>query len=108
MTKKKNSGWFKKGHGNLGGGVEKGVFANEKNPSWKGANVSYAGLHMWVTKNLGIPRYCAYCQDTTKPHRSYHWANKSHAYKRDLSDWIRLCASCHKRYDMGLIVLRDG
>lgn len=26
-------------------------------------------------------------------------------YHRDLVDWIRLCAKCHKAYDMGRIKL---
>ena len=102
---KSGKGWFKKGHGFIGGGAKDGQLANEKNPMWKGEKVSYTGLHIWVTKNLGKPRYCTNCQDATKPDRSYHWANISHAYKRDLSDWIRLCSSCHKKYDLGDIKL---
>jgi len=26
-----------------------------------------------------------------------HWHNISGEYKRDVSDWIRLCAKCHKK-----------
>jgi hypothetical protein len=29
----------------------------------------------------------------------YHWANISKKYKRDRVDWLRLCGSCHMRYD---------
>lgn len=29
----------------------------------------------------------------------FEWANKSGDYKRDLSDWLRLCISCHRKYD---------
>jgi len=28
------------------------------------------------------------------------WANKDHKYKRDISDWMRLCAKCHTHYDI--------
>lgn len=75
----------------------------DKKNSWKGDNVGYSGLHKWVTKLLGQPSYCAYCQSTDKKY--YHWANISHAYKRDLSDWVRLCVKCHSRYDHGIINL---
>ena len=77
----------------------------ENNHSWKGNKVKYFGLHMWVAKELGKPKYCAYCRNEKLNHRQYHWANISHAYKRELSDWIRLCAKCHKAYDMGRIKL---
>lgn len=75
----------------------------EKNPRWKGDEVGYWGVHHWVTKMLGQPSYCAYCQCNDKKY--YHWANISHAYKRDLSDWVRLCVKCHSHYDRGFITL---
>jgi hypothetical protein len=31
--------------------------------------------------------------------RHVEWANISLLYKRDLSDWMVLCAKCHDRYD---------
>ena len=69
----------------------------ETNPSWKGDDVGYGGLHMWVSSQLGTPSLCEHCQSTTAKH--YDWANKSQTYKRDLSDWLRLCRKCHKKYD---------
>jgi len=77
----------------------------EKNHKWKGERVSYSGLHHWIVRKLGRPDRCAVCDDDGQPHRSYHWANISKTYKRDLSDWIRLCVKCHKAYDMGKINL---
>lgn len=68
-----------------------------QNPAWKGGNVGYFALHSWVSRELGRPNKCEHC-DTTEV-RSYDWANKSGEYKRDLSDWIRLCRPCHRRYD---------
>lgn len=44
----------------------------EKNHRWN-INIGYRGIH--------------------------HWANKSHKYKRELTDWISLCVKCHKKYD---------
>ena len=79
--------------------------SEEKSSHWKGTNVGYSALHKWVKRQLGIPRYCAYCQKVKRSHRQYNWANISKTYKRELSDWIRLCASCHKLYDNGKIKL---
>lgn len=28
-----------------------------------------------------------------------HWANISGKYLRDITDWVRLCVSCHKYFD---------
>lgn len=74
-----------------------GQNANEKNHLWKGSDVSYSGLHYWVSRKLGKPAKCEQCESTDA--KRYEWANKSGKYKRDLTDWIRLCASCHKTYD---------
>jgi hypothetical protein len=71
----------------------------EENPAWKGDNVSYRGLHNWVTYHLGSPSKCEHCKNDKLRPRQYHWANKSGNYLRKLDDWIRLCAKCHKAYD---------
>lgn len=70
---------------------------------WKGDDVGYHGVHIWVRKHLGKPSHCACCGTTRKTR--YHWANISRSYKRDFSDWIRLCPSCHRLYDLGKITL---
>ena len=64
---------------------------------WKGENVKYQALHQWVRRNLGEPEECSFCH---KKEKDMQWANKSHEYKRNLTDWIRLCRSCHKKYDL--------
>lgn len=67
--------------------------------SWKGDRVGYSALHTWVKNKLGKPYLCVICK-TTNANR-FEWANISHTYKRDVSDWIRLCKSCHLKYDKG-------
>ena len=110
-----NKGWFRKGQKNkhpLKKGTHnspkteftKGKISNEKHPNWKGDGVSYAGLHIWINKKLGKPKHCAYCGRNDD--RMYHWANISKSYKRELSDWIRLCVPCHSRFDRGEIQLK--
>lgn len=69
----------------------------DKHPFWKGDNVSYSGLHYWLSRRLGQPRVCDKCGTTTA--KKYEWANKSGKYKRDLTDWLRLCTRCHRIYD---------
>ena len=79
--------------------------ADEKHWCWKGDDVGYVSLHTWIARKLGKPKKCQYCGiDNLRP-RQFNWANISRQYKRDLTDWIRLCTKCHKAYDMGRISL---
>lgn len=71
-------------------------FIGERNPSWKGDHVGYHGLHRWIIKQLGKPCKCKHCG---KDYGRFMWADKSGEYKRELEDWIRLCYSCHHKYD---------
>lgn len=72
--------------------------SGEKHPNWKGALVEYRALHSWIQRKLGTPNMCESCGKTGSGH-SMHWANISREYRRDLSDWMRLCPPCHKQYD---------
>lgn len=81
-----------------------GVKENEANPMWKGDKASYGSIHDWVRKRLGTPSRCENCGSTNGKH--YEWANlDNHSCKRNLEDWIRLCAKCHRRFDHGLITV---
>ncbi len=71
--------------------------------NWKGENVGYRGLHEWIYNHLGQPDACEFCEQTGLSGHKIHWANKSGQYERNLSDWLRLCVSCHKRYDLARI-----
>lgn len=71
----------------------------ELHGGWKGDDVGYNALHSWVKKHLGFPNTCEHCGKTNLTGRYIHWANKSKKYKRELNDWIRLCAKCHWDYD---------
>lgn len=63
----------------------------------KGDLVGYDALHDWVKRELGKPNKCEHCGTETA--KRFEWANKSHEYKRDITDWIRLCKICHIKYD---------
>ena len=85
---KPNKTSFKKGHK---------LTRGKLNANWKGDEVGYGALHDWVTVRLGQPRVCDKC--ATVVAKKYEWANISGKYKRDLTDWVRLCVSCHRLCD---------
>lgn len=72
---------------------------DENTANWKGDDVGYDGLHVWVAKHLGKPMECEYCGANGLSGKQIHWANKDHRYQRNLNDWLRLCALCHRKYD---------
>lgn len=76
---------------------KKGDNAEEKNLNWKGEEASYRSKHAWVRRYKGTPSKCEHCGRTDK--KKYEWANIDHKYRRKLEDYIRLCTSCHRKYD---------
>ena len=77
--------------------LKKIVRREELSPHWKGNEVGKGGLHNWVKRHKGTPKICEHCGN--KKAKKYEWANKSRKYKRSLDDWLRLCTSCHAKYD---------
>src|SRR3990167_2083575 len=80
-------------------------FHNEKHHNCKGVKVGYRGLHQWLNKYYGRLKKCQnkeksnlqfQCSGKSK---NYEWANVSGEYKRSVKDFIRLCRSCHRKYD---------
>lgn len=86
-----NISWYK--------GKKRPDMTGENNPNWKGDDVSYVPLHSWVVRKLGKPNTCEKCGKTGLKGRKIAWANISRAYKRELTDWVRLCAGCHLIFD---------
>lgn len=74
-------------------------YGKERKELWRGSKTSYSALHTWVRRRLGTPGTCEHCGKTGLKARQIHWANKSHKYKKELNDWIRLCVKCHMEYD---------
>lgn len=66
--------------------------------TWKGDAVSYTGLHQWLARWKGRPKKCENCGTETA--KKYEWANVDHKYKRLLNDYVRMCTSCHRHYDI--------
>lgn len=71
------------------------LLTGEKSHNWRGDEVGYGALHTWVSKTLGKPKRCDNCK--IKNAKRYEWSNISRKYKRDVSDWERLCVSCHRK-----------
>lgn len=71
--------------------------SGEKNKLWRGDKAGHHSFHTWVRTRLGTPQKCEHCGTTEAVF--FDWANKSGEYKRDLTDWLRLCRKCHRAYD---------
>lgn len=79
-------------------GIHYEQVANDRHKLWKGVDASLTAKHEWLKRRFGKPQKCESCGTTEK--KMYHWANISGEYRRDISDWKRLCVPCHKRYDL--------
>ena len=90
LCRKPNQGSFKKNHT---------LSKEANNPSWKGDKAGYGAIHDWVRRHKGTPNTCEHCGKTGLSGRRIHWANIDKKYNRKLEDFIRLCVSCHNRYD---------
>ena len=87
----------------------------EGSANWKGNNVGYMALHTWIRKKLGLANNCQNpnCHYPRKDRRGYlmekpkkfEWANVDHQYQRKAEDFISLCTSCHRMFDLGIIKL---
>ena len=71
----------------------KALARGEKHHNWKGDLATYGSKHDWIERHGGKPSLCERCG--TKESKRFMWHNVSHEYKRELSDWERLCSMCH-------------
>lgn len=69
--------------------------SNENHPQWKEVGYSYSAIHNWILRNMGKATICSHCESV----KSVEWANISHEYHRDTSDFMSLCKKCHIKYD---------
>lgn len=100
---------FKKGvRSNPAGEFTSESTTDEKHWAWKGDQVGYHALHNWIARKMGKASRCDVCGCDEMPSgkkRWFDWANVSHEYKRDLSDWMMMCKPCHRLYDRGTLIL---
>jgi hypothetical protein len=65
---------------------------------YKGKNASKRAKHYWLDGNFGKPKMCEHCDKTEG---LFEWCiktGKDYSHNRD--DYLRLCRSCHRKYDM--------
>lgn len=86
-------------------------FTGEKSSHWKGDEILYYGLHTANRKSFGKAskcenKKCKYPKINqngiiyNSPKR-YEWAlRKGHEYSRNIKDYLQLCPSCHRLYDL--------
>ena len=73
----------------------------KENPSWKGNNLKYGGIHRRIKNELEKPKLCQSCNKI--PPRDL--ANISQEYKLEKSDWEWLCRRCHMTKDGRMKIL---
>ncbi len=69
----------------------------EDSNAWKGDSAKYISHHTWIHNNYGKATKCEACKGTGK--KKYEWANISGTYIRDISDYMQMCPSCHRKMD---------
>jgi len=58
----------------------------------------YRSIHYWIRKEHGKPSKCEFCKCDDK--KRYEWAlKKGFSHARNIENYIRLCHSCHVKYD---------
>lgn len=65
---------------------------------WKGEAASYSAKHSWLSRNYGKATFCE--NDIKHESSRFEWANISGEYRRDRSDYKRVCRACHAKMDM--------
>jgi len=76
-----------------------------KSHMWKGEQAGYSSIHRWLRKYYGSPKKCDWCGlKGSRPKRNWtiQWANIDGSYRRDIKNWICLCAKCHAKQEKGL------
>lgn len=59
-------------------------------------NPTYGAIHSWIKRFKKKPNFCELCGEK----RKLELANKDHLYKRKIEDYLYLCRSCHRYYDI--------
>jgi hypothetical protein len=67
---------------------------------------NYKPAHKWIGTHGGAKELCQSCQHDGSVNR-LEWANISHEYLRQRSDWLVLCKPCHWQFDNGGLALEQ-
>src|SRR3990167_8451284 len=68
--------------------------------NWKGDNAGKTAKHKWLYKHFGRPQICEN-KSCAGNSNFFEWClKKGKEYSHERNDYLRLCRSCHRRYDM--------
>jgi len=73
--------------------------SGSNNNLWLGEKVGYCGIHDWLRAKYGSATFCENkeCKGISP---NYEWAKlKEKSYQRRRGNFVRLCRSCHRKYD---------
>ena len=73
----------------------------EDTSNWRGDKAEYRALHTWVQNTKGKASCCVVCASSGGKERGCHWANLDGEYNRNANDFVSLCPSCHRLWDLG-------
>ena len=61
----------------------------------------YGNIHTWLKNNYGKASKCENKDCTYKSPKRYEWALiKGKQHKKDRDNYMQLCPSCHRKYDL--------
>lgn len=74
--------------------------SGEKSSTWKGDNIGYSMIHVWLREHFGKASMCESksCKNISK--KFVYALKKGKEYRRDRNNFMTLCISCHTKYDM--------
>lgn len=78
----------------------------EDNPNWRGDLIKVPGIHTWLERIYGKPHRCDNPNCNYKKTIRWDWALiHGKEYERKRKNFLRLCRSCHIKYDRNKIII---
>ena len=75
------------------------------NPAWRGNDVGYFGIHLWLRNNFEYPKHCENCGQDKK----LDWAlMDGKDYERKRENFMALCRGCHLAMEYANGTRRSG
>ena len=113
---------FKKGHKKIGGFIKdskhsqksKELISNSllgktgtNSRRWKGDDAGYVAIHLWLYKKLTKTGKCNNPICNYRNPKRTEWASISRLNRRNICDYIELCPSCHRKYDINKLSIQE-
>ena len=75
--------------------------------NWKGKKAGYVAIHLWVKKTKTKIGKCSNPRCRHKNPKRFEWASISRKWRRDVNDYVELCPSCHRIFDINKLTLEQ-